>query len=1336
MSAEIPYRTLMKDGVSQSGRVLNALDARYFQPDERGVGSWLVFIEKLASVLPYASEVEFDRTWKSFANYESVGLNMEEILLYLDNPSSLEQEPEKVAWLSRPHFVLMLSFLKLLQHPQKSINDFTKRHLDYYYRELLQFKNKSFKPDKVYTVVTLEDGLRNFLLRKGTLLNAGKGANGEEVHFEVTRDFLLNNASVTELKSVFLDKEELDMAAVQRKYKDIVDMDFGLWPVLQLVYGSPNPGDDLPAYWNGKVVDRLFLDTLQGLTNTIDSVSAQVGLNILDFKVLFHLKSTAGANDSELWNTVDYLLSKAGQTKKTNPQFTISGTKKENFDLQLKAAMDPVTLPSNFKSLDDYYQWCVQLENYFFMPIEDLGFLISIRDTLVAKNRVDDETWKKLFDLLIAAYTQKEITERKHELRVVREKKGFDALMEYALGDPLEENSLPAYPKTLKQIYADLDNLRHQAYLQDELFLSVKDFSTLMELDISNTPDDAWQPGYDVLERAMRAKRNITTETPTIKEWYNLYKAEDASLVRTSDASLGWKPFGVPQKMVETEIGIVISSPILALEEGKRVIEVKLIFDLDNFDAKKIEKSLQNNASPPFSIKLSSGVGFVTVKPKNVLFSLTDQKEGDRSFKVIGIKVLLSERDPAVKIIDNNTDLYNHSPSLKITLNSAQDGRKAKVPYPLYKNLQLVRSDLQVSVEGIKGLILENDNGDLNIKKPFEPFGNQPQVGSRFSFLNKEIVKKRVKTLSFGFDWMGLPKNMATYYADYPEVTGKNFTVAVRLKDQNADYTINESLEIFASQTPVSVSTPLDQKYPALFYAADDMAWVEGEDIQQSKRFFYLELNTPDFQHTNYPTLASTKSMAYAQDLQTSTAANPIDPKKYQVNAPYVPTLKSFSVGYTSNVSISVQSYEEGSIFQIHPFGVEHLANNLSGNFLPSYEDEGSFYIGLEKLQVPDVISLFFQFLEGSADPDASKPNLTYSYLTNTGWKELNDANILFDTTENLSKSGILQFNIPEDAVDSSNIFASNKHWLRIAANNNSVGINDLKGIFAQGVESILVDSSEHYTSLSPETITSTIDNLPDIKAIYQPYASFGGRTEEEDNFFYTRISERLRHKKRAISGWDYERLILQKFPDVYKAKALPVDNNSQSVKIVVIPDLKGKEGMNTFEPRLSQVSLGIIKNYLLAYSSPFAKIEVISPRYLKVKIRVSIRFNPGYNESFSKQTINKALQQYLSPWAFEGGDIVFGEKLYANTIINFLENQESVAYVVGLKFFTSEDGNHFNYVMPQDDNVNEVEAPAAETILVSANEHEIDVIQDDHIDYDDLSGIGYMKIELDFKVD
>ena len=36
---------------------------------------------------------------------------------------------------------------------------------------------------------------------------------------------------------------------------------------------------------------------------------------------------------------------------------------------------------------------------------------------------------------------------------------------------------------------------------------------------------------------------------------------------------------------------------------------------------------------------------------------------------------------------------------------------------------------------------------------------------------------------------------------------------------------------------------------------------------------------------------------------------------------------------------------------------------------------------------------------------------------------------------------------------------------------------------------------------------------------------------------YYTRVSERLRHKNRAIQLWDYEHLILQNFPHLYRVK-------------------------------------------------------------------------------------------------------------------------------------------------------------------------------------------------------
>ncbi len=54
-----------------------------------------------------------------------------------------------------------------------------------------------------------------------------------------------------------------------------------------------------------------------------------------------------------------------------------------------------------------------------------------------------------------------------------------------------------------------------------------------------------------------------------------------------------------------------------------------------------------------------------------------------------------------------------------------------------------------------------------------------------------------------------------------------------------------------------------------------------------------------------------------------------------------------------------------------------------------------------------------------------------------------------------------------------------------------------------------------------------------------QPFQSFDGKHAEVGKEFYTRVSERLRHKGRAITAWDYEHLVLDRFPGIYKVKCI-----------------------------------------------------------------------------------------------------------------------------------------------------------------------------------------------------
>ena len=67
----------------------------------------------------------------------------------------------------------------------------------------------------------------------------------------------------------------------------------------------------------------------------------------------------------------------------------------------------------------------------------------------------------------------------------------------------------------------------------------------------------------------------------------------------------------------------------------------------------------------------------------------------------------------------------------------------------------------------------------------------------------------------------------------------------------------------------------------------------------------------------------------------------------------------------------------------------------------------------------------------------------------------------------------------------------------------------------------------DHYIAPLPaRTIKSAVAPIAGLAAVRQPYTSFGARPAETDASFYTGVSERLRHKQRGVTFWDYERLI------------------------------------------------------------------------------------------------------------------------------------------------------------------------------------------------------------------
>ncbi len=208
--------------------------------------------------------------------------------------------------------------------------------------------------------------------------------------------------------------------------------------------------------------------------------------------------------------------------------------------------------------------------------------------------------------------------------------------------------------------------------------------------------------------------------------------------------------------------------------------------------------------------------------------------------------------------------------------------------------------------------------------------------------------------------------------------------------------------------------------------------------------------------------------------------------------------------------------------------------------------------------------------------------------------------------------------------------------------------------------------------------ISKLVNQVQLIKAIEQPLKSFDGRLPENRNAFYRRVSERLRHKDRAINIWDYERLILEQFPEVIHAKAIPHTNKNCEiapgrVMVAVFPDIKKRTDLNPLTPGFAIGRLEAIEDFLRERSNLFLycdeNIQVVNPFYELIKVKACIRFKPEFSPSFYAVQLNQDLHEYLAPWVLnQNVPPHFSGILYTSAILNFIEER---AYVDVISHFS-----------------------------------------------------------------
>jgi hypothetical protein len=812
-----------------------------------------------------------------------------------------------------------------------------------------------------------------------------------------------------------------------------------------------------------------------------------------------------------------------------------------------------------------------------------------------------------------------------------------------------------------------------------------------------------------------------------------------------------WSAFG-PVAAPAARIGFAVADRRLFLREGERTISLSIA----------LRHPLPAGLPPSWTVRLTGAEGWYL--PQRAAVTRIDAAAAEQTMEIV---VALAPGEPAIVPLDAKLHGTEHPPGrpcMEIMFDFAGTGSSAG--FARLQDAEITQASLLVSASGLRNLTVAGGGAVADPAMPFAPFGAQPRAGAALIVGSSEIFSKRIDALTLTLDWERAYSSSGFFRNDPPDAYNPEAALLVAGRWTRGGGG-KSAAPVDIGLGEIGVEARIGNAWLIDGGAAQA---IDNPPLSAASNTGFLKLTLPkDFGHAQFPSentraliaLASadidytpasgvnvghspppllragrgggggiTKARAAETALQGALSSDARDARRVMGTggadasdglplAPYDPVLTRIEAAYTS---------EAGSVAalrHLHPFG----ASPASGRrLLPDLPFEGALLIGIADFAPPARLTLLVQVADGSGDPLRAPPALAFHYLDGDNWRAFEDRDV-DDKTANFANSGILGLNVPEGADAAHGQLPSGLHWIRISAAENSNALNRLLSIDAQGARATFVDCGNDPDFLSAPLPAGTISKLlaPDVavKKVRQPYASFGGRPAEAGGAFATRVSERLRHKDRAVTAADVEALVLEAFPKLHRVKCLPTtelprgpgdrilaDNEAMpgALTVVAVPQTHGDNARNPLRPYADQATLTAVRDFLRPRLSPFVRLEVQNPKFEEIEVAFRVRFRSGIGDTaFYVDALSEAIVAFLSPWERPGGgEIMFGGRLWKSAVVDFVEERPEVDYVTDFRLFHKPDADEPAVVWTPVD-VDRIEATTARSILVSARSHRIE---------------------------
>ncbi|WP_161887920.1 baseplate J/gp47 family protein [Pontibacter russatus] len=1202
-----------------------------------------------------------------------------------------------------PHLALLFSFLKLFRYLQDDLNTFTKKHLDFFYKQVLQLKPQEATPDKAFLIFDIQKQLNNYLLQKGLLVKDGKDNNKAELFFALDDEIVVNKTQVAEKLTLFLHNQTAykttylegvymapDAGKADGLEKDFDDAGTSSFATLgakdskyvdpESKYIKPHPNARLGFILASPVL--LLNEGKRTITITLAcelnqnicadlSMSEDASSSCCEDELVISAAPAEAENNYPAFAPAQDFYEKVATTFNTRyyyiSQELISKAKKKGIGAALT---DRLLQLISFK------------RKLCYCETEELGYERIIPATGTTEDPGFEDIFSEAERVMLADFFKP-----RRALHVL-----FSGEKEWLEPSSLSKITLSpaALPlshqfKITIEAVLEPDKPAVTFYDKDKL---KEDFNTALplvkiELDdkIKLWQEISSQPATCCLEKELQEEnlpvslyhffRNVTVKDSDLHqtsiavqvcEFKNIVVQNDESL---QDVNAPIYPFGtrpsIPDFDVVNPVDPPLANPNLigpSFYIGSNevfckkwgAIRININWKDKPSDFRDYYKAyvIEDVAAQVFGLDQNEfKIRLSVLQNKNWSAEAADRKLFDMT-----PPAPLPPLFPGGPVLCEYGDKYEQSIVLDATAFPAQD-------FCISPN-----QGNALDVQTRNGFLKMNlRNQDFLHKDYAFVLARQMMALGRYpdAILEGAVYKKEGDTVLV---FRSLGKTIVELKDDI--FSTKDSADLLKSKIDDLNTTFDAAIDF-----PPPLSTINNAERDSLIPLVHDSKSLSDDTRQQAA-------DTKD-------KLSDLQSVLDIFDIFTGEIVKPLT--VLIPNEPWTPVIREISIDYTATATIT-----DIELIHLYPFAGTFMPEELElqPTLLPTFCDEGTLLLGLRHLVPGSNVNILFQMAEATADSESGREEVGWAYLDNNQWKALRPGfEVLEDGTNDLTTSGIVKLALPANITSDNTILPKGLHWIKAAAPKNSRSVSETIGIHTQAIQvTFAKEAANDPLRLEQALPAGSIAKLKEadvaIKKVEQPYNSFGGRVPEAEGHFYVRVSELLRHKGRAIQKFDYERLALEAFPQLYKVKCI---NHSFAldahiyfndfpvapgyVLLAVIPDLNRIKAAQSFEPRVPVSLLESIEAYLRQRTSPFVRLRVMNPRYERVHFCLKVKLYQGRDQNFYKEKLKQDVREFLAPWAIGQYDkLTFGQCLYNSDIIRFLETRDYLDYVLELLYW------------------------------------------------------------------